>query len=245
MYATVNTTPPPPSGHNRSVPPMLDLIVAKAMAKLLEDRYQSVQEFAGDLREVRRQMDASRPASALKAAMAPPLRPQAPNPAAIVDKVVVDTATIPIDTGKRGDEDAKPLAIAKTFDSFDATMRLAAMTDQTDDFKEYISETQKMRAYKGKIEPTSPLARAAASPAAAPPAPAPAPKPVPAEKKPAPKAAKKPEPKPEPTPPAIQIANPSLDEAPASSAVTSMIAIGAIVMLSLAALGLMIALVVK
>jgi len=248
MYATVNTTPPPPSAHNRSVPPMLDLIVAKAMAKLLEDRYQSVQEFAGDLREVRRQMDASRPASALKAAMSPPLRPQAPNPAAIVDKVVVDTATIPIDTGKREDEEAKPLAIAKTFDSFDATMRLAAMTDQTDDFKEYISETQKMRAYKGKIEPTSPLARAAASPAAAAPAPAPAPapKPAPAEKKPPPKAAKKPEPKPEPAPPVIQIANPSLDEAPAaSSAVTSMIAIGAIVLLSLAALGLLVALVVK
>ena len=36
---------------------MLDLIVAKAMAKLLEDRYQSVKEFADDLREVRRQVD--------------------------------------------------------------------------------------------------------------------------------------------------------------------------------------------
>src|SRR5262249_37272993 len=150
----------------------------KAMAKLLEDRYQSVQEFAGDLREVRRQMDASRPASALKAAMAPPLRPAPPSsPAAILDKAVVDTATIPIDTAKRDEEEAKPLSIAKTFDSFDATMRLAAMTDQTEDFKEYISETQKMRAYKGKIEPTSPLARAASSPAAAPPAPPPAPKP--------------------------------------------------------------------
>ena len=38
---------------------------------------------------------------------------------------------------------AKPLAIAKTFDSFDATLRLAAMTDQTEDFRDYITATQK------------------------------------------------------------------------------------------------------
>jgi serine/threonine protein kinase len=254
MYSTVNTTPPPPSAHTRNVPPMLDLIAAKAMAKLLEDRYQTVQEFAGDLREVRRQMDASRPASALKAAMAPPSRTPAPSAAAILDKAVVDTATIPIDT-KREDEEARPLALAKSFDSFDATMRLAAMTDQTEDFKEYISETQKMRAYRGKIEPTSPLAASspaptpAPAPAAAPappPKPAPAPKPPAAEKKAPPKAAKAGPPKPEPVPPMIQIPNPLIDETPAaSSAVTSLIAVGAIVLLSLAAVGLMIALVVK
>ena len=46
MYATVNTTPPPPSTHNRGIPAMLDLIVAKAMAKAVDDRYQAVKEFA-------------------------------------------------------------------------------------------------------------------------------------------------------------------------------------------------------
>src|SRR5262249_50643680 len=49
--------------------------------------------------------------------------------------------------------------LSKTFDSFDATLRLAAMTDQTDDFRDYITNTQKMRAYRGKIESTSPLAK--------------------------------------------------------------------------------------
>src|SRR3954463_9255990 len=71
MYSTVNTTPPPPSVHIRTVPPMLDLIVAKAMAKLLEDRYQTIKELADDLREVRRQIDSTRPAAALKASTAP------------------------------------------------------------------------------------------------------------------------------------------------------------------------------
>src|SRR5687767_9978382 len=80
MYATVNTTPQPPSAHNRHVPAMLDLIVAKAMAKLLEDRYQSIKEFGDDLREVRRQLDSSRPATALKASTAPPTSPTRPTP---------------------------------------------------------------------------------------------------------------------------------------------------------------------
>ncbi len=144
MYATVNTTPPPPSAHNRAVPPMLDLIVAKAMAKLLEDRYQSIKELGDDLREVRRQMDSSKPAAALKAMTAPPSnRP--------ILKEAVETDTIPV---KRAEEDASPLALAKTFDSFDATLRLAAMTDQTEDFREYISQTQKMRAYRGRMRRT-------------------------------------------------------------------------------------------
>ena len=46
---------------------MLDLIVAKAMAKTLDDRYQAIKELGDDLREVRRQMDHGRPATALKA----------------------------------------------------------------------------------------------------------------------------------------------------------------------------------
>ena len=51
------------------------------------------------------------------------------------------------------DEDSvKALKLAKQFDSFDATMRLAALTQQTEEFRDYISETQKMRAYKGRIE---------------------------------------------------------------------------------------------
>jgi len=41
--------------------------------------------------------------------------------------------------------------LAKTFDSFDATLRLAAMTDQTEDFRDYITQTQKMRALSGKV----------------------------------------------------------------------------------------------
>ena len=54
MYATVNAQPEPPSLLDPAVPRMLDLIVAKALAKSLDDRYPSMREFAADLREVRR-----------------------------------------------------------------------------------------------------------------------------------------------------------------------------------------------
>ena len=231
MYATVNTTPPPPSSHNRNLPPMLDLIVAKAMAKLLEDRYQTIKELSEDLREVKRQMDSARPATALKATTAPPQPRPAPTPAASL----VDTATIPLPGGapkEKEDEPAKPLALAKSFDSFDATMRLAAMTDQTDDFREYITQTQKMRAYKGKIESTSPLA--AQRPAPAPP---PAPAQPPAERKPAFRPAP-PRPAPVPVPAAT-------NESASSPAASNILAIVAIVVLGLAAMGLAVALIIK
>jgi serine/threonine-protein kinase len=227
MYATVNTTPPPLSAHNRSVPPMLDLIVAKAMAKLLEDRYQTIKELADDLREVRRQMDHSRPAAAIKAAVSPVVRAER----------LADTSTIPIEGGKapaEGDE-SKALSLAKTFDSFDATLRLAAMTDQTSEFKEYISETQKMRAYRGKIEPGSPLARQMAATATAEPPAKAAAKPAPVKPKPA-------------APPPMRLPNPSFgagEESTADPRVTNMIAIGAIVVLTVAALSLVVMLFLK
>ncbi|MGZ5033245.1 MAG: serine/threonine-protein kinase [Usitatibacter sp.] len=219
MYSTVNTTPPPPSSHNRLLPPMLDLIVAKAMAKLLEDRYQTVKEIADDLREVRRQIDSTRPAAALKAS-SPPSMSRSSTPVGAERHVT--TATMPLGSGGEGkkDEDGKPVPLAKTFDSFDATMRLAAMTDQTEDFRDYITATQKMRAYRGKIESTSPLA----------------PKPATAEEK--KKVAAKPiapmpEPELEPRMPASQIAG------------SNLLAVGAIVVLAVAAIALAIALLIK
>jgi serine/threonine-protein kinase len=230
MYATVNTSPPPPSQHNRTVPAMLDLIVAKAMAKLLEDRYQTVKELADDLREVRRQMDSSRPATALKASNVPSA-PRKPVP--IIDRAV-DTSTMPIAPPQERPtkEDERPVPLNKTFDSFDATLRLAAMTDQTEDFREYISQTQKMRAYKGKIE--GPHAAKLVAQSAAPPPPPPV-------------AERKPVVTPRPLAPqtypqrGMQMPEPTTESAGA----TNVIAVLAIVVLAAAAVALTVALLMK
>src|SRR5688572_712702 len=54
MYQIVNFAPPAPSSVNKQVPEMLDLVVAKMLAKPLEDRYQDSREVARDLRECER-----------------------------------------------------------------------------------------------------------------------------------------------------------------------------------------------
>ena len=53
MYQTLNSAPVPPNTLNHSVPEMLNFIVAKALAKKLEDRYQHAKDFAVDLRACR------------------------------------------------------------------------------------------------------------------------------------------------------------------------------------------------
>ncbi len=50
MHQIATVTPRPPSAINPSLPPMLDMIVAKALQKDLDARYQSAAEFAADLR---------------------------------------------------------------------------------------------------------------------------------------------------------------------------------------------------
>ena len=68
MYQIVNFAPPAPSSVNRQVPEMLDFVVAKMLAKPLEERYQDAREVAKDLRECERALsapvaaDAERPA---------------------------------------------------------------------------------------------------------------------------------------------------------------------------------------
>jgi eukaryotic-like serine/threonine-protein kinase len=54
LYRVVHETPPAPSERNRLVPPTLDQIVAKGLAKRPEQRYQSALEFAVDLKRHKR-----------------------------------------------------------------------------------------------------------------------------------------------------------------------------------------------
>jgi serine/threonine protein kinase len=164
MYATVNTNPVPPSTLNPAVPHMLDLIVAKALAKPIDDRYQNMRELVRDLREVRRLLLNASGAPTVYAAKSPPSRVAEPAVPPPPPPMAGRLQTAP------GDDSVKALKLAKQFDSFDATMRLAALTQQTEEFRDYISETQKMRAYRGKIE--GPLGAKAAKPAKPDPKPA-------------------------------------------------------------------------
>ncbi len=54
LYQVLNTAPPLPSSFNPELPRVFDRLLAKAMAKDPEKRYQSAMELAADLRKIRR-----------------------------------------------------------------------------------------------------------------------------------------------------------------------------------------------
>ena len=128
MYQTLNSIPSPPGSLNKAVPDMLNFIVAKALAKGLDDRYQSAKELADDLRACRDGMPQS--VSPLAAAKAP---------VSFSD----ETALVP--RAENIDEPAQApiLGLSTSFDSFGATMRLAALTASSEEV-ESLSKTFKM-----------------------------------------------------------------------------------------------------
>lgn len=133
MYQTLNAIPAPPNSLNPEVPEMIDFIVAKALAKKVEDRYQNAKDLAVDLRACRetlprsgQKMDLSRtPAGG--------------------EKKLSHAIDITGRTGA-GEEEAMSTSLAglsKAFDSNAATMRLAALTASSEDVEE-LSKTLKI-----------------------------------------------------------------------------------------------------
>ena len=131
MYQTVNFVPPPPSTVSSTVPQMLDFVVAKMLAKPVEERYQDAQEAARDLRECERQLASDGAAQAARTAAG-----QAPAPqiADAASRTVVLGQTLnrtrEADNAPQAAASAESPAqrIAPSFDSLEATQRLASMT---------------------------------------------------------------------------------------------------------------------
>ncbi len=127
MFQIVNFNPAPPSTHNPALPAMLDLIIAKALAKSEDERYATIAEFAADLRACRQQPTG---AATTPPQVAMPRMSAAPV-GALTDTLPATRAedrssTSPGDTLP---SDAMPArGLSKEFDSMAATMRLAVKT---------------------------------------------------------------------------------------------------------------------
>jgi serine/threonine protein kinase len=104
MLQIAGATPAPPSALNPALPPMLDLIVARALEKDPARRYQSAADFAADLRECLSQPDMS----------------AAPAPAPALDFELEDTVASAPATGRL------PLPLSRRFESADGFEHLAA-----------------------------------------------------------------------------------------------------------------------
>jgi serine/threonine protein kinase len=143
LFQIVNAEPPRASTKVADLPEMLDSILAKALAKAPEARYQNAREFAAELRECRRQM----PEASTLADLALP------------EKIAQKGAETPagaLSENRRGaegptaetavDEHARTLGLAKGFDSLSATARLAAETGVLGAFASYISVAEEAEA---------------------------------------------------------------------------------------------------
>ena len=135
MYQTLNSVPPPPSTLSPAVPEMLNFIVAKALAKKLEHRYQDAKEFATDLYACRERL--SRSGVSTSEVSKPSVAP------VIAKRPEIKPAGKHVDVSEDESKPVATLGLSSAFDSSAATMRLAAMTGTAEDVEEF-SKTFKM-----------------------------------------------------------------------------------------------------
>lgn len=133
MYQTLNAAPPPPNQLNPSVPEMINFIVAKALAKGMDDRYQNAKDLAVDLRACRDTLPRSGQSIDIS-------KKPAGGEKKLPDAISV-TGGMQIDSEEVGSISAAKLSQA--FDSGAATLKLAAMTGSAEDADE-LGKTLKM-----------------------------------------------------------------------------------------------------
>jgi serine/threonine-protein kinase len=155
MYQTLNVVPAPPNSLNPAVPEMVNFIVAKALAKGLEDRYQNAKDFAADLRTCRdtlplsgQQIDVSKPSVGREKKL--------PDAIDITGRLGV---------GEENGKSASVVGLSPLFDSAAATMRLAALTATSEDVDELSKTFNMPRPSAEAISSAAPTVKAA-SPAA-------------------------------------------------------------------------------
>lgn len=125
MYQTVNAVPAPPGTMNSAVPEMANFIVAKALAKGLEDRYQNSRDFATDLRACRDTL--------LRSGLKDESKPFAEGWGKLPDAIGMSGLSI---ADAEEDKPANMLGLSPAFDSSVATVRLASLTAVDEDIDE-------------------------------------------------------------------------------------------------------------
>ena len=151
MYQTLNTVPVPPGKLNPAVPEMVNFIVAKALAKGADDRYQNARDLATDLRACREAIPRSGQSVRVSA------------PTGNAERVVPDAIGI---SGQFDEaEDKSTIGLSKLFDSAAATIRLAALTATSEDVDELAKTFNQPRPSPEEISRAAPaVPRAARKP---------------------------------------------------------------------------------
>ena len=163
MYQTIHFIPPPPSRINPDIPEMLDLIITKMLEKSADVRYQGAREVASDLRECEKHYGSESVLGRTgNAIVATGLHDLPPAFAADFGPAV---GVVAIEDSVRGDVEkvsgiaVGALGISPTFDSFEATQRLAKEVG----FEDYSATVRLARTVP--IPKAVPIAKASITPA--------------------------------------------------------------------------------
>ena len=139
MYKTLNLVLASPNSLNPAVPEMANFILAKALTKNVEDRYQNASDFAADLRTCRDALP--RPTRRVNTSKQP-----------AKGKKKSTGGVITVEQTITGDDKIKPVSVkglSPAFDSTAATMRLAALTASSADV-DHLSKVLKMAQFPKK-----------------------------------------------------------------------------------------------
>ena len=155
MYQTLNFNPPAPKSLNPELPEVINYIIAKALAKNIDDRYLRAEDFANDLRQARIDFLTGVTDSPLLASISVEPQPFTATEGLLTrqeDRRVGEAGIVESDLEKSfpqnellssTDESSNPmLHISSAFDSAEATSRLAAITGMEHDF-DPMSDSQK------------------------------------------------------------------------------------------------------
>ncbi len=148
MFQTLNTVPTPPGILNSKVPDMLNFIVAKALAKDRDDRYQNARDLANDLRACRDTLP----------------RTDQPVDLSVSDKKKLAGVVVSEGVSDPAEDAPATLGLSNAFNSVEATMRLAALTTTPEDVDE-LSKTLKMKRAESAQAPHAPARAAPVRPA--------------------------------------------------------------------------------
>ena len=132
MYQTLNATPTPPGSMNPAVPDMLNFIAAKALAKKLDDRYQNARDLADDLHAcIDTKLSGDRSVASNSHEISKTQLPNSVRSSGRIDAESSESEPLPT------------VGLSAAFDSFGATMRLAALTSSGEEV-EALSRTLKI-----------------------------------------------------------------------------------------------------
>jgi serine/threonine protein kinase len=163
MYQTLNFSPPAPKILNPDLPQVANYIIAKVLAKNLDDRYQSAKDLANDLRQAHAEITGSVAQAALVASLPGEPRPFLPPPGPLTRQEDQDTAATQVTNDREDGESYSSatdsneisgpvLGLAGAFNSYDATMRLAAVTGMENNLDEF-TDSQKIKLMNDRSRP--------------------------------------------------------------------------------------------